>query len=112
VVGVGEPYRSDLGKGLQAHVAALLGPLLGLLDEQRADEADDGSSVREDAHHIRAPLDLLVQALLRVGTPDLAPELLREVPEGQQVLTGLLEVLGSLRQLPGQRLGDPLELKL
>jgi hypothetical protein len=35
---------------------------------------------------------------------------LAEVPEGQQVLTGLLEVLGSLRQLPGQRLGDPLEL--
>jgi len=29
---------------------------------QRADEADDGSSVREDAHHIRAPADLLVNA--------------------------------------------------
>jgi len=31
---------------------------------QRADEADDGSSVRENAHHIGAPADLLVQALL------------------------------------------------
>jgi len=32
---------------------------------QRADEADDGSSVREDAHHIGVPADLLVQALLK-----------------------------------------------
>jgi len=48
----------------------------------------------------------------RVGTPDLAPELLREVPEGQQVTTGLLEVVSSLRQLGCERLGAPLELKL
>jgi len=34
------------------------------------------------------------------------------VPEGKQVTTGLLEVVSSLGQLPGQRLGDPLELKL
>jgi hypothetical protein len=53
-----------LARASRAHVAALLGPLLGLADEQRADEADDGSSVREDAHHIGAPADLLVQALL------------------------------------------------
>jgi hypothetical protein len=29
VASVGEPYRSDLAQGLQAHVATLLGPLLG-----------------------------------------------------------------------------------
>jgi len=64
VVGVGEPYRSDLGKGFQAHVTAPLGPLLGLADEERAHEADVRGSTLEDAHHLPAPADLLVQALL------------------------------------------------
>jgi len=113
VVGVGEPYRSDLAQGLQAHVAALLGPLLGLADEERAHEADVRGSTCEDAHHIRAPLDLLVQALLKGLVLQIwRQSSLAEVPEGQQVTTGLLEVLAILRQLPSQRLGDPLELKL
>jgi len=54
-----------LARASRAHVAALLGPLLGLVDDERAHEADDRGSIREDAHHIRAPLDLLVQALLK-----------------------------------------------
>jgi len=37
---------------------------------------------------------------------------LAEVPEGQQVTTGLLEVVSSLGQLPSQRVNHSLELSL
>ena len=42
-----------------------------LLDQGGADQAHDGGVVREDAHHVGAPLDLLVDALQRVGRVDL-----------------------------------------
>jgi len=97
VVGVEEPYRLDLAEGLSRSCTDAARPTprcCSLL--QRADEADDGSSVREDAHHIGAPLDLLVQALLRVGTPDLAPELLCGSAARPLGHKGLLEVSSSL----------------
>ena len=51
-------YRGD---GLQRHVARSLGgPLIGLLEEERADEPDDGGFVGKDANHIGAALDLAV----------------------------------------------------
>jgi len=53
-----------LARASRAHVAARLGPLLALIDAQRADETDDRATIRKEAHHIRAPFDLLVQALL------------------------------------------------
>jgi len=102
-----------LPRASRAHGAALAGPLLGLADEQRAHEADDRGSIREDAHHICAPADLLVQALLKGLVLQIwRQSSLAEVRQGQQVTTGLLEVLAILRQLPSQRSGDPLELKL
>jgi len=80
---------------------------------QRADEADDRASVREDAHHIGAPEDLLVQALLQ----GLVRQIWRqsssvEVRQGHSVTTGLLEVSSSLGQLPSQRVNHSLELSL
>jgi hypothetical protein len=53
-----------LARASCAHGAAL-GPLLGLADEERAHEADVPGSTLEDAHHLPAPADLLVQALLK-----------------------------------------------
>ena len=55
--------RSKLRHRLLLEVAPLGNrPLLMLLEHDRGDEPQDGSSVREDAHHIRAPADLLVNA--------------------------------------------------
>ena len=54
--------------GFQGHVAgALDGPFIILLVEQdRADQADDGVLVGEDADHPGPPLDLAVEALDRI----------------------------------------------
>jgi len=54
-----------LARASCAHGAALLGPLLGLADDERAHEADVRGSTLEDAHHLPAPADLLVHALLK-----------------------------------------------
>ena len=37
----------ELGEAFQAEVAAAHGPLVGLLEHEGADEADDGGVVRE-----------------------------------------------------------------
>jgi len=63
-VGVNQPHPLDRGEGLGVHGPALLGQFLGLADEERSHEADDGSSIPEDPDHIHAPVDLLVHALL------------------------------------------------
>lgn len=68
VLGLGHSDPGHLGKGFSAHGATLFHPLLGLADEHRANEADDGSSVRKDAHHVRTSADLLVEALLPTQT--------------------------------------------
>jgi hypothetical protein len=47
----------------RSHVAARFGPLVVLLGEHGADQADDRAAVREDAHDVGAPPDLLVQPL-------------------------------------------------
>jgi hypothetical protein len=52
-----------LGEDLDAHVAALFGPFVGLLGQHGADEADDRCPVGEDADHVGAAADLLVQPL-------------------------------------------------
>jgi len=57
VVGVGEPYRSDLAEGLSRSWSGAARPTPRCCSMlQRAHEADAHSSVREDAHHIRASL--------------------------------------------------------
>jgi hypothetical protein len=59
----------------QSHVAAGFGPFVVLLGQHRADQADDRVTAGEDAHHVGAAPDLLVQPLLRVVGPDLPPDL-------------------------------------
>ncbi len=59
---------ADGRERFQRHVSgALDGPLLGLLHQDRADEAPDRSLVRKDADDIRPPSDLAVQPLNRIG---------------------------------------------
>src|SRR5690606_7906802 len=63
--------ESGLGQDLDAHVPALFGPFVGLFGQDRADEADDGGAVGEDADDVGAAADLFVQPLLWVVGPDL-----------------------------------------
>jgi hypothetical protein len=50
--------------GLQRHVArTLCGPFVGLLEEQGADEPDNGGFVGKDTDNIGAALDLAVETL-------------------------------------------------
>ena len=46
------------------------GPFVVLLEQDGADEADDGLFVREDADDVGAALDLAVEALERVRAVD------------------------------------------
>ena len=56
------------GDCFQRHVAgALHGPFIVLLDQDRADETDDGLVVGEDADDVGAPLDLAVGPLDWIG---------------------------------------------
>ena len=48
-------------------------PLVVGLDHHRGDQALDGGVVGEDPDHVGAALDLSMEALERVGRPDLAP---------------------------------------
>jgi len=50
-------------------VAALFGPLVGLLGQDSADQTDDGPAVGEDPDDVGAPADLLGQPLLRIVRP-------------------------------------------
>jgi hypothetical protein len=51
---------AGLGEDLDAHVATLLGPFIGLLGQHRPDQPDHRGAVREDLDHVGAPADLLV----------------------------------------------------
>jgi hypothetical protein len=66
--------------GFQRHVAGTLdGPFIVLLEQDRADGADDGVLIGEDADHLGAPLDLAVEALNRVSRVQLGSMLRREL---------------------------------
>jgi hypothetical protein len=55
-----QPTRKPLAtRGRSIHVV--------LLEQDRADQAGDGSFVWEDADHLSAALDLAVDALERIG---------------------------------------------
>jgi hypothetical protein len=86
------------GEDFRSHVPAGLGPFIVLLGQHGTDEADDGVAAGKDAHDVGPPADLLVQTA-RVVAPDLAPDLAREGGEGQDVVAGVVQVRGGLREL-------------
>ena len=82
-------WLRDLGHGrLGEETAALQLPFLLLLQQLAAHQPHDRSVIGEDADHVGAAFDLLIQPLKRVGAPDLAPVLLGEVQEVQHVVAG------------------------
>jgi len=55
---------AGLGGQFEAHVSTLFGPFVGLLGQDRTDEADDRGPVGEDPDDVGAAADLLVEPLL------------------------------------------------
>src|SRR5712691_8279944 len=95
---VDEDERERFGR----QVAAADEPLVVLLDQQRAGEADCRLVVGEDPDDVGAPPDLAVDPLERVRAAQLRPVRLWEGVEGDQVLFRLLEQLGDLRRRAAQ----------
>src|SRR4051812_7128187 len=83
--------RVDERHRLAGGVGARDEPLVILLRQQGAGEADDGLVVGEDADDVGAAADFLVDAFQRVGGAQLGPVLARQLIEGDQVLLGGLE---------------------
>ncbi len=73
--------------GLREEAAALQLPLLLLLQQLATHQPGDRVVVGEDADHVGAAFDLVVEPLEWVGIPDLAQVLLREVQERQNVVS-------------------------
>ncbi len=97
-------HRSD---PRQRHVArALDGPFVVLLDQDRADETNDGVFVGKVADDVGAVLDLTVDALDGVGRTDLVPMLLGKVEKSEPIDFGIVEQRGKLGQLGAQLVGD------
>jgi len=63
VAGVGLADAAGGGEGVEAEVAALLGPFVVLFGEDGADEADDRVAVGEDADDVGAASDLAVEVI-------------------------------------------------
>jgi hypothetical protein len=102
-------WLRDLGQGgLGDEAPALQLPFLLLLQQLAAHQAADRGVVREDADHVGASHDLLVEPLQRVGAPDLAPVRLGAVEERQHVVAGGFHHWHSTRELLAQHFGDPL----
>jgi hypothetical protein len=88
------------GDGLQRHVARSLGgPFIGLLEQQRADEPDDGGFVGKDADHVGAALDFAVKPLDRVCAVELGTVFAGEVHKGQDILLGRVHRLANFGTL-------------
>ena len=74
------------------------GPLVVLIGEHGTDESDCGGVVGEDADHVGAAFDLLVQPFERVVRPDLAPVFCRERREREHVGAGVAHRGGGFRE--------------
>jgi hypothetical protein len=81
-----------------------------LLGQHSPDETDQGAAVGEDTDDVGAPTDLLVESLLGVVRPDLAPDLLGKRGERQQFRTGVLQMIGDRGELVGQCINDSIML--
>ena len=82
--------------------------MLVLLHHHRPDQAHDGDVIGEDADNAgaalllrrRLRLDRLVEPLVKVGAPQLAPVAGREVAKGQHVIPGCAISSAALGNLP------------
>ena len=95
VCGAGAARRPR--RGLELHVAVLELPLVVLLEQDGADQPDDGRLVREDADDIGPPLDLLVQPLQRVRAVQLGPVLDGKGHVGEHLVLSVVHECGELR---------------
>ena len=101
----------DLGHGgLGEKAPALQLPFLLLLPQLATYQPHDRSVVGEDADHVGASFDLLIEALEGVGAPHLAPVLLGKVEEGQHVVSGGVHHGHGCWELLAEHLGDPLSV--
>lgn len=89
---------------LQAHVAVRDLPLVVLLGQHRADEADDRRAVGEDPDDVGSSAHLAVEPLLGVVRPDLPPVVAPEGGEGQELLARLLQQRGGIGEARAQPL--------
>ena len=96
----------EFGERLGAQVASCDLPLVVLLGQDGADQADDGVVVGEDADHVGAALDLAVEAFERVVGPDLAPVLGREGEVGEHVRLRLVQQGGQAGEAIAEAVGD------
>ncbi len=67
--GVGDGGEAGAGEDVEAEVAAAFGPLVVLLGEYRADEADEGVAVGEEPDDVGAPADFAVEPFDRYLEP-------------------------------------------
>jgi hypothetical protein len=83
-----------------------------LFGQDGADEPYRCCPVGKDADDVGAAADLPIEPFLGIVGPDLPPRRLRERSEGQDVGSGVVEVLRDGGKLVGQRVEDPVELGL
>jgi hypothetical protein len=81
-----------------------------LLGQDGADEADQGVPAGEDPDDVGPPAYFPVEAFLGVAGPDLAPQLLGEAGEGQDVAAGGVQVRGDFGELGGDGVDEPVVL--
>ncbi len=89
--------RLGSGEDVEPEVAAALGSFVVLLGQDGADEADDRVPVGEDADHVGAAADLLVEPFVGVVRPDLPPDLLRERGEKARMSSRALSMCSATR---------------
>ena len=101
-------FRDEDGKRqLEALVAGPLDrPFIVLLEQDGADQADNGLLIGEDADDLGAALDLAVQPFQRIGRVDLRPVVFGEAHKSQHVGFGLVHQGGQLGDLGSDLIGD------
>ena len=106
-------WQADAGSiaqrcdGFQRHVSGVLGcPPIILLQQQGADEPDDGVVVGKDTDDIGAAFDLAIEPFERVGGVDFRPVLAGNIHVGEHVGFGLVEQSCELGQAGAHLVGD------
>src|SRR5215472_1607665 len=103
---VGAGRRGQLRHHFNLHVAVLQLPLVVLLEQHRADQADDRGFVGEDADDIGAAFDFFVEPLKWVGAVQFAAVRLGEIQIRQHIGLAVVDQRGKLRPFRPQLVGD------